>query len=49
MYHQKFQFVIFLFFRSGGYKISALDIERILLSHPAIVDVAVLGVEDITW
>ena len=39
----------FWFFRSGGYKISALDIERILLSHPAIVDVAVLGVEDITW
>jgi acyl-CoA synthetase (AMP-forming)/AMP-acid ligase II len=35
--------------RSGGYKISALDIERILLSHPAIGDVAVVGVEDVTW
>ena len=35
--------------RSGGYKISALDIERILLSHPSIADVAVVGVDDVTW
>ena len=33
-------------FRSGGYKISALDVERILLSHPQVSDIAVLGVED---
>lgn len=35
--------------KSGGYKISALDVERVLLSHPDIVDVAVVGVEDQTW
>ena len=35
--------------KSGGYKISALDVERVLLSHPNIVDVAVVGVNDQTW
>ena len=35
--------------KSGGYKISALDVERVLLTHPDIVDVAVVGVEDQTW
>ncbi len=29
--------------KSGGYKISALDIERHLLSHEDITDVAVVG------
>ena len=29
--------------KSGGYKISALDIERHLLSHDDITDVAVVG------
>lgn len=33
-------------FRSGGYKISALHVERLLLDHPSIGDVAVLGIED---
>ena len=32
--------------KSGGYKISALDIERVLLSHPAVGEAAVLGVAD---
>lgn len=32
--------------KSGGYKISALHVERLLLSHPAISDVAVVGIED---
>jgi malonyl-CoA/methylmalonyl-CoA synthetase len=35
--------------RSGGFKISALDVERVLLSHPEIKDVAVLGVPDEVW
>ncbi|KAK7115405.1 hypothetical protein V1264_001276 [Littorina saxatilis] len=35
--------------KSGGYKISALDIERHLLTHPAISDCAVVGLPDITW
>ena len=35
--------------KSGGYKLSALDIEKTLLSHPDIVDCAVVGVNDITW
>lgn len=32
--------------KSGGYKISALDVERVLLSHPAVGEAAVLGVAD---
>ena len=35
--------------KSGGYKISALDIERHLLEHPSIRDVAVVGLPDMTW
>jgi len=35
--------------KSGGYKISALDIERHLLSHPIIQEVAVLGIPDEQW
>jgi len=35
--------------KSGGYKISALDIERHLLEHPDIAEVVVVGVADITW
>jgi malonyl-CoA/methylmalonyl-CoA synthetase len=35
--------------KSGGYKISALDIERHLLEHPMIAEVAVVGIPDITW
>ncbi|XP_077610250.1 malonate--CoA ligase ACSF3, mitochondrial isoform X2 [Crocuta crocuta] len=35
--------------KSGGYKISALEVERLLLAHPSITDVAVIGVPDMTW
>ncbi len=35
--------------KSGGYKISALDIEKELLGHPDIEDVAVMGLQDPTW
>ena len=35
--------------KSGGYKISALDIERHLLAHDDITDVAILGLPDMTW
>ncbi|KAM7283809.1 malonate--CoA ligase ACSF3, mitochondrial [Ixodes scapularis] len=35
--------------KSGGYKISALDVERHLLAHPSISDCAVVGLPDVTW
>lgn len=35
--------------KSGGFKISALDVERHLLMHPDITDVSVVGVPDLTW
>lgn len=35
--------------KSGGYKLSALEIEGSLLLHVAIKEVAVIGIEDETW
>ena len=35
--------------KSGGHKISALDVERHLLGHPHIADCAVVGLPDLTW
>jgi len=35
--------------KSGGYKLSALEIEATLLTHPAIRECAVVGVPDHTW
>lgn len=35
--------------KSGGYKLSALEIEGTLLNHSAIKECAVIGIEDPTW
>ena len=35
--------------KSGGYKISALDVERHLLAHNNIAECAVVGAPDVTW
>lgn len=35
--------------KSGGYKLSALEIEGTLLTHDDVLEVAVIGVEDETW
>jgi len=35
--------------KSGGYKLSALEIESVLLEHPAISECAVIGRPDDTW
>jgi malonyl-CoA/methylmalonyl-CoA synthetase len=35
--------------KSGGYKLSALEIEEALREHPAVGQVAVVGVPDATW
>jgi malonyl-CoA/methylmalonyl-CoA synthetase len=35
--------------KSGGYKLSALEIEELLREHEAVADVAVVGLPDETW
>jgi malonyl-CoA/methylmalonyl-CoA synthetase len=35
--------------KTGGYKVSALEIEEVLRTHPAIMQCAVVGVEDDEW
>ncbi|KAJ3021191.1 hypothetical protein HKX48_009025 [Thoreauomyces humboldtii] len=35
--------------KTGGYKVSALEIERELFAHCDVADVAVLGIPDDTW
>ena len=35
--------------KSGGYKLSALEIEGVLLTHDDIREVAVVGIDDDTW
>lgn len=35
--------------KTGGYKVSALEIEEVLRRHEAVADLAVVGVEDADW
>lgn len=35
--------------KTGGYKVSALDIEEVLLTHPTVKQCAVVGVDDEEW
>ena len=35
--------------KSGGYKLSALEIEEVLREHPAVAEVAVIGIPDEAW
>lgn len=35
--------------KSGGYKISALEIETTILQHPNIIECAVVGLPDLEW
>src|SRR5204862_2508646 len=35
--------------KTGGYKVCALEIEEVLLSHPEIAECAVVGIEDPEW
>ncbi|XP_015599130.1 acyl-CoA synthetase family member 3, mitochondrial [Cephus cinctus] len=35
--------------KTGGYKVSALDVETVILGHPNVQDCAVVGLPDITW
>ena len=35
--------------KTGGYKVSALEIEEVLRTHPAVAECAVVGVEDAEW
>ncbi|MEZ4810229.1 MAG: acyl-CoA synthetase [Allomuricauda sp.] len=35
--------------KSGGYKISALEIEEVLRAHPKIKDCGVVGIPDLEW
>eukprot|EP00123_Amoebidium_parasiticum_P009623 comp19602_c1_seq1/m.23079 comp19602_c1_seq1/g.23079 ORF comp19602_c1_seq1/g.23079 comp19602_c1_seq1/m.23079 type:complete len:573 (-) comp19602_c1_seq1:167-1885(-) len=35
--------------KTGGYKVSALEIENVILDHPSVKEVAVVGVKDDVW
>jgi len=35
--------------KTGGYKVSALEIEEVLREHPAIAECAVVGIDDPDW
>lgn len=33
----------------GGFKVSALEVERVLLSHPSVSEASVIGIPDVEW
>jgi len=35
--------------KTGGYKVSAIEIEEVLRTHPEIAECAVVGIEDAEW
>ena len=35
--------------KTGGHKVSALEIEEVLLEHPAVAECAVVGLPDVEW
>jgi malonyl-CoA/methylmalonyl-CoA synthetase len=35
--------------KTGGYKVSALEIEEVLRTHPEILECAVVGIADAEW
>ncbi len=35
--------------KTGGFKVSALEIEEVLRTHPAIAECAIVGVDDPEW
>lgn len=35
--------------KTGGYKVSAVEVETALLGHPDIIDCSVVGLPDATW
>ncbi|CAI5730339.1 unnamed protein product [Peronospora destructor] len=35
--------------KTAGYKVSALDVERVLLTHPQVLECTVVGLPDETW
>ncbi|CAH0493753.1 unnamed protein product [Peronospora farinosa] len=35
--------------KTAGYKVSALDVERVLLAHPQVLECVVIGLPDETW
>ena len=35
--------------KRGGFKVSALGVERALLEHPSVADVSVVGAPDVMW
>lgn len=35
--------------KTGGYKVSALEVEDVLLEHPVIAECAVVAMEDVEW